>query len=738
MNNRLITAILTAASTFTVLVAACMPTSAQTEVEPAMELVRRVTPEYADKVSFSLSPKAKQAVLSQKEGKLHISADNVRECIRGYGFYLRKIAGVHLSWNGDNKSAAKFTLPESTITIPKALDINFAYNYCTLSYTGTHWTLKRWEQELDRLALGGYTHVLVTAGLEKVWQNFLREIGYPAQKIADFIPNPAYAAWWNMGNLEGEGGPVSKEIIKHEARLGYFLVQRMRQLGLEPVLQGYVGFLPHDMPADKINGRIIPQGKWCGFYNRPAVLQPTAPDFPRIAAAWYKHLHKVYGYKGKFFGGDLFHEGGSTGGTPLTPAAQAVQKAMQKASRGSTWVIQAWGHNPHKDLIAGTDASHTLILALDKDMTPEHNIARNYQGRPHVWCELLNFGGNHGLYGGAELLENMEGDAPGGAKGIGLLSEGLETNPLYYALLTERINSREKIDRKSFIKEYTRSRYGVSTSDINKSIRLLLNSVYTPVRLQEGCQESILCARPSLTARKASTWSKPDDYYKHKDVLKAARLLLKAGKQHKLGSLRTYRHDMADLGRQVLADKAREQLPRVKEAYDNGDLKGFKIESEKYLQLIRDTASILATSEDFLLGNFLAGAESKGGKSKTARKQMRQALLQLITTWTPTHGMLNDYAHRQFSELMSHYYLKRWEAFFQVKAAELQGKQLAGEGGRSAVQTTENNGESVSTSYELSKAVDEVELNFRKTTHQFLRTPVGDTIQEAERILNQF
>ena len=42
-------------------------------------------------------------------------------------------------------------------------------------------------------------------------------------------------------------------------------------------------------------------------------------------------------------------------------------------------------------------------------MTPGHNIHRNYQGRPHVWCELLNFGGNHGMYGGARLLENMTG-----------------------------------------------------------------------------------------------------------------------------------------------------------------------------------------------------------------------------------------------------------------------------------------------------------------------------------------
>ena len=735
MNTRTFTAFLATASAIPALVAVYTPCHAASAVQPAIELVQRVTPEYAQNVHFSIS-KGNAATISGKDGRLHIKAPSVSECIRAYGYYLRHCAGVHLSWNGDNTSAARFVVAEKKITVPEALPFNYAYNYCTLSYTCAHWDAARWEQELDRLALAGYTHVLVTAGLETVWQKFLKDIGYPENKIAGFIPNPAYAAWWNMGNLEGEGGPVHPAIIQHEAKLGKFLVKRMRELGMEPVLQGYVGFLPHDMPTEKVRGRIIPQGKWCAHYNRPAVLQPTAEDFPRLAALWYKHIKAVYGYQGKYFGGDLFHEGGSTGGTPLTSAAQAVQSAMLKAAPGSSWLIQAWGHNPHRDLVAGTDPQHTIILALDKDMSPGHNISRNYQGRPHVWCELLNFGGNHGMYGGAQLLENMTGNA-GGAIGIGLISEGLETNPYYYALLTERINTRDPIDRDAFIRHYDATRYGVEDEDLVQAVNLLRDSVYAPARLQEGCQESILCARPSLTARKASTWSNPNDYYDKTKVKEAAKLLLRAGQKHNLGQLRTFRHDLADVCRPVLADKAREQLPKVKAAFDARDSVAFNRESEAYLQLIRDTSTILATSEDFLLGRFLDGAESKGGNNAKARAEMRNAMLQLITTWTPTNGMLNDYAHRQFSELMSHYYLKRWEAFFNARKAELKGQAMAGEGGKSATQTTENNGEAVSTSYELSKSVDAVEQNFRKSKYPLYLKRIGSVIKQAERILGK-
>lgn len=737
MNSRTYTAFLAATSAIPALVAAYAPCYAETAAtQPVLELVKRVTPEYAERVSFCIDESRQHPTISAEGDKLLITAGSVRECARGYGYYLRKMAHVHFSWNGDNASAAEFVLPKEPVEVPEALPVNYAYNYCTLSYTAAHWDTPTWEKEVDRLALAGYTHALVTAGLEKVWQGFLRDIGYPAGNISAFIPNPAYAAWWNMGNLEGEGGPVSPVIIKNEAKLGRFLVKRMLELGIEPVLQGYVGFLPHDMPAHKLKGKIIPQGKWCHFYNRPAVLPPTAEDFPRLAALWYKNIRKVYGYGGKYFGGDLFHEGGKTGATDLTAAARAVQEAMNKACGSAVWLIQAWGHNPQKALLDGTDPKHTLILALDKDMSAGHNIARNYHGRPHVWCELLNFGGNHGLYGGIELLEKMAG-APGGAVGIGLISEGLETNPLYYALLTERINNRSIIQRTDFLNEYVLNRYGVKSTDIIKSLELLINSVYAPKQQQEGCTESILCARPSLTANKASTWSKPHVYYDYDDVENAARLMLKAGKKHKLGNLRTYRNDMVDLVRQVLSDRARQQLPKVNEAYKSGNLSDFNTEADKYLQIIRDTATVLACSEDFLLGKFLEGAESKGGKNKAARQQMRNALLQLITTWTPHKGILNDYAHRQFSELMSEYYLKRWEAFFNVKRAELQGQKIAGEGGRSATQTTQNNGETVSTSYELSKSVDAVEQNFRKTKLEVLTVPKGNVLKIATKILKE-
>ena len=709
----------------------------KSRVPAAAAVVERMTPQYADKVLFDTHQKYEQPVISAKNGKLHIGAENARECIRAYGYYLRRVAHIHFSQNGDNATGAAFILPEDPITVPRTHTFNYAYNYCTLSYTGAHWTKKRWERELDLLALSGYHGVLVTAGLETVWQGFLTELGYPRERIDSFIANPAYSAWWHMGNLEGEGGPVHKDIIPAETKLGQFIVKRLRELGMEPVLQGYVGFLPSGGDIAGIGGKLIPQGKWCHQYVRPAILQPTDQAFPKVAALWYKHLQKVYGYRGKYFGGDLFHEGGNKGGTPLKQAAEAVQAAMQQASPGSTWLIQAWGHNPSAQLLNGTDPSKTLILALDKNMSP-HNIARSYQGRSHVWCELANFGGNHGLYGGIPLLEQLPQNL-GGAIGIGLLSEGLEVNPLYYAMVTERINTPGAIDRRAFLTRYAKGRYGVADDELIDALELLVNSVYSPVRLQEGCQENIMCARPGLAVRKASTWSKPDNYYNFADVKKAAQQMLSAGKKHQLQKLATWRYDMADLCRQVLADAAREQLPKCKAAFDAKNAEAFEKESAAYLQLISQSAEILSTSEYFLLGRYLAEAEQKAGKNPEARQQMSKALRQLFTTWVPKSGTtLNDYAHRQLAELMSHYYLPRWKAYFNARSRELRGQTIAGESGRSAEESNSNNGEQVSTSHELSASVDEIENSFAGADNVPLLTkPKGNIMKLAEKILSK-
>ena len=699
------------------------PSQPLSGIDAASALVQRVTPEYGDKVSFTISKKVKKTTIAAKDSEtIVISAPSVFECARGYGYYLRHVARVHLSWNGDNKSAARFIVPKKTIVVPEALPINFAFNYCTLSYTGAHWSRAKWLKEIDRLALNGFQYVLITPGLEKVWQGFLKDLGCE-DLASSFIANPCFSAWWNMGNLEGEGGPVSQQLIDSEAELGKAMADRARELGMTPVLQGYVGFVPHNFP--KYTDDLLPQGEWVGGYVRPSVLRPDSKEFPAVAKAWYDNLEKVYGFRAKAFGGDLFHEGGRTGGADLGACAKAVQKAMQDFSPGSLWFLQEWGGNPKKELLDGTDTHHTVILALEKNLVPDNSMQRNYNGRRYVWCELANFGGNHGLFGGFGILEKASGDA-GGASGFGLLSEGIETNPMYYELFFERINNRNIIKRDAFIKGYAMARYGSKNPALIQALSLLASSVYTPTGRREGCPESILCARPSLDAQKASTWSDPSVFYNPEDVRKAGMLMLGAAKSDpNLLKSDGFRYDLADVCRQVLAERARVILPLCKKAVERGNKKELAKYSAQFLALFPLTADILATHEDFLLGNFLRGAAKRAPENE---KEMTQPLRRLVTTWSKNITSLNDYAHRQLSEMMSSYYFLRWQAFF---------NHLIGGGQEGSAKETvvTNNGERVVSVIRDNKSVETIERDFPSADIPLLTTPKGDIIKLAEKAL---
>lgn len=727
MNSRIIRKVLLCAFLLLVILAGIhVWVDAAEETHPAEKLVRRVTPQFAGRVHFRIqgSDSGTQAPTIQADGKggILICAENVREGIRAYGYYLRNIAHVHLSWNGDQTSTAQFIIPQRPIAVPPTLPFNFAFNYCTLSYTSAHWSRERWLQEIDRLALNGFHYVLITPGLEKVWQGFLADLGYP-EKSSSFIANPCYSAWWHMGNLEGMGGPVSQELIDSEAELGRAVVQRATELGLEPVLQGYVGFIPHDLPLKQ--NLVVHQGKWVANYTRPALLRADQASFPPAAKLWYKRLEEVYGYRAHAFAGDLFHEGGNTKGLPLKQIAAGVQQAMQEASPGALWFLQAWAANPRPEILAGLSKEHTIILALQKNLSPKAQITRNYGGMRYVWCELANFGGKQGLYGGFDVLEKMSGDASG-ASGFGLLSEGLETNPIYYELFYERINNREIIARQAFLKGYIRNRYGKTDKKLLNAFNLLIASVYTPNAEREGGLENIMCARPGLNVNKVSTWSNPTPYYAPQQVLQAGRLMLQAAKKDpSLLKQSTFRYDLADVCRQVLADRARAALPRCRAAWASGNREDFKRESEGFCKLIAQTAELLATHEGFLLGAYLKGAEERGG---SRHEEITRNLRRLITMWSKRPSSLNDYAHRQFSEIFSSYYLPRWQAFFDSL--------LTGESeGTTREEVNTNNGEKVTYRAQENKRVDAIEQAFPTADIPLLTEPHGDLQKLAEQIL---
>ncbi|MBN2651701.1 MAG: alpha-N-acetylglucosaminidase [Spirochaetales bacterium] len=595
--------------------------------------------------------------LGSEDGKVLICGNKPYSQAAGFYYYLKKYNGSYVGQMDLNiKIPVSWKLPEEEL-VESIFEIRNAYNYCTFSYTMAFWDWDRWERELDLLALYGVNQPLMVVGLEKVWQNTLRKLGFDEADIQAFIPSSAYKAWWLMGNLEGTGGPVSQEYIDAEYELAVKILDRMRDFGMEPISQGFFGMVPTTTKKYYPKARLVEQGLW-GSFLRPYVLAPTTRDFHLFADAWYASLHDLYG-KFSYYGGDLFHEGGNTGGLLVGLSARNVEKAMQKASPGANYVLQGWGENPKRILLNGLSNNQTLVQKLYKDIgNSSGSYGRRYGRKPWTLNIVSNFGGTHGLYTNlfsvAKIPELLSRPANNDCIGIGYLCEGTENNPVLYDLLSDVFWADSAITVDSWLEEYTARRYGKQNENVVKAWNLLASSIYNVKGISEGATDSVINARPAENVKKARSWSSGKIYWDRAVIQEAALLMLDVADE--FSGSEGFLYDLTDIFRQVLQDLAFDAT---------GD-------STRMLELIRDTERLVASNSNFLLGSWLEAAYKQGADEQEA-KQFVIAAKQLVTRWEPADQKwpgIKDYSNRTWSGLVGDYYYSRWSAFFEKDTAD--------------------------------------------------------------------
>lgn len=626
--------------------------------------------------------------LDQKGNKVVVRGNNYVSIATGINWYLKYYAGINLSWNG-----MKADLPEVLPPVLKKerheTDLKFRYdfNYCTFSYSMAFWDWKRWEQEIDWMALHGINLPLAMVGTDVVWKNVLEELGYTREEINAFIAGPGFQAWWLMNNLEGWGGPNPDSWYERQAELQKRILKRMREYGIEPVLPGYSGMVPHNA-KDRLGLNVADPGRWNG-YPRPAFLQPTDPQFERIAALYYREMTRLYG-KASYYSMDPFHEGGNTSGVDLEAAGKAIWKAMKQANPRAAWVVQAWGANPRPQMIRNLPAGDMVVLDLFSESRPQWGDPASSWHRKegfgqHDWlfCMLLNYGGNVGLHGKmAHLIEEFykAKDSSFGKtlKGVGMTMEGIENNPVMYELLCELPWREQRFSKDEWLEGYLKARYGKSDSQVSQAWMLLSNTIYNcpAASTQQGTHESILCARPSWKAYQVSSWSEMSDYYDPADVIRAASMMVDAAERFRGNN--NFEYDLVDIVRQAVAEKGRLMYRVLVDAYKAGDRELFKLSSDRFLRLILMQDRLLATRSEFKVGRWLESARNLGSTEEEKDWYEWNARVQ-ITTWgnrvAADDGGLHDYAHREWNGLLRDFYYLRWKTWLDEQLKSFEGGQ---------------------------------------------------------------
>ena len=641
------------------LLSACRPDN------PVSAMLERIDTGASRRIAVELVPGGDGDFfeISSRGRRPLIRGNNYVNIAAGLNWYLKYYCGIHLSWN-----CMTARLPDGRLPLPSAperhttdLLLRYDLNYCTFSYSMAFWDWDRWEHELDWMALHGINLPLAAVGDECVWRNFLRRLGYDDAEIGRILPGPAYLAWFEMNNIEAWDGPLPEAWYAQQETLQKKILARMREFGMQPVLPGYSGMVPHDA-RQRLALNAPDQGLWNGI-PCPAILSPQDERFPEIAALYYEEQARLFGTSA-WYSMDPFHESKNDGGVDFAAAGQAVLAAMKAARPDAVWVLQAWSENPRDEMIAALPAGDLLVLDLFAECRPMwgmESIWRREQGfRGHDWmfCYLGNFGGKVGLHGRMDqLLENWRqaraAQEAGPLRGIGFTMEAIENNPVMYELFSELPWLPEVPEREAWLKGYVSARYGTDHPALEEAWQLLGASIYNCPRgnNQQGPVESVFCARPAWDAFRVYARSKTEPYYDILAVREAARLMLEAGEE--LSGNDNYEYDLVDVVRQAVADRGRELL------YAR-DTAGFR-------QALLAQDRLLGTRREFMLGSWLRQA-AQAAPAEEDRPLFERNARRQLTTWgdraCADGGKLHDYAHKEWNGLLRDFYLPRWEAFF--------------------------------------------------------------------------
>lgn len=572
----------------------------------------------------------------------------------------------------------------------------------TTSYTSAFWTWEDWELQLDWMALRGVNIALAWTGVERIFIEVFEEIGLTKAEIQDFLSGPAFLAWNRFGNIQGSwGGPLSYAWVDGQFNMQLKIIQRMVELGMIPILPAFPGFVPRAISRVYPGINVTNGSTWNDFpleYTNDTFLDPFDPRFAQLQATFIAKQKAYYGDVTSFYTLDQFNENDPASGDLgyLANVSLNTWKSLKAADPKSIWVMQGWlftssaafwTNDRIEAFLGGVPVdSDMLILDLFSESSPQWQRTNSYYGKPWVWCELHDYGGNMGLYGQilnitinpVQAVQNSSS-----LVGFGLSMEGQEGNEVVYDLLLDQAWSGTPIDTEVYFHNWVTSRYSGNNSNLlpqglYAAWDLVRGTVYNNTNLTiNAVTKSIFELVPSTTGLVNRTGHHATQLTYDPSVLVQAWVLMyEAGISNQyLFANPSYQYDIVDWTRQVLSNAFIPLYQQLVSTYtnmsnlDNIECRNSQIRTQgtQLTALMKSLDDVLATNDNFKLSTWITKARAMADNSTEADFMEYEARNQ-ITLWGPD-GEITDYASKSWAGLISSYYMPRWQMFVEYLAS---------------------------------------------------------------------
>ncbi|KAJ4434463.1 hypothetical protein ANN_23025 [Periplaneta americana] len=299
-------------------------TSDRVQTEAANGVVRRLISDKASlfqlTVDPNLGPVGKDTFkIVKEEGAEIVTIVGTSGVAATWGFhhYLKYYCHCHVSWDSD-----QLTLPEVLPTVN--LTVTSADRMCARRATALYGGTGCAEREIDWMALNGINLALAFTGQEAIWQRVYLRLNLTQDDISEHLSGPAFLAWMRMGNMRGFGGPLPDSWHRQSLVLQHFILDRMRELGIVPVLPAFAGHVPR-------------------AFKRPYLLEPTDPLFRTVGSMFLSELIAEFGTD-HIYNCDTFNEmvPQTANLTYLAQVSNAIFSAMTAVDTTAVWMLQGW------------------------------------------------------------------------------------------------------------------------------------------------------------------------------------------------------------------------------------------------------------------------------------------------------------------------------------------------------------------------------------------------------------